>query len=177
METTRRGLLALAGGIALAGCSGFGDGGDDPPEPSPDGDAGLGDTAPGEQRTVTVAVQPDPGSLREAQSEVISALESGELSQSEAREELARRERELLTDATADAEELIEGTELTHRESLPEQGVLLVEGTASALLDFLSAPMVNALLSEQEFEVARQRRNATAGQLPTGNATENETET
>lgn len=175
METTRRSLLALAGGIALAGCSGFGDGGDDPPESPADDEAGLEDAPAGEVRTVTVAVQPDPGSLREAQAEVLNALEAGELTQQEASEELARRERELLADATADAEELIAGSDLTHRESFPEQGVMLVEGTPAALLDFLSAPMVNALLGEQEFETARERRNAT-GTVPGGNATENETD-
>jgi hypothetical protein len=177
METTRRGLLALAGGIALAGCSGFGDGGDDPPESPADDQAGLEDAAPGEVRTVTVAVQPDPGSLRDAQVEIAEAIESGELTQQEAREQLARRERELLADATADAEELLADTDLTIRESIPEQGVLLVEGTAGGLLDFLSAPMVNALLGEQQFERARQRENSISSGLPDGNRTENESGT
>lgn len=181
METTRRGLLALTATVAVAGCSGFGNGEDGPAESQPDDDdAGLGDAEPGEQRTVTVAVQPDPGSLREAQSEVVNALDAGELTQQEAREELARRERELLADATADAEELIGESELTHHESLPEQGVMLVEGTPAALLEFLSAPMVNALLGEQEFELARERQDATGtapdGQLPGENDTENETD-
>lgn len=174
MDTTRRGLLALAGGIALAGCSGFGDGGESPPESPADDEPDL-EGEPGEPRTVTVAVQPEPGALREAQVAVTEALEDGELTQEEARQELARRERELLSEATADAEEVIASGDLSIRETIAPQGVLLVEGTPEGLLDLLAAPMVNALLGEQQFERARQRESGIGSELPDGNQTENET--
>lgn len=178
MDTTRRGMLALgtATAVALAGCSGSDDGESPPANTTNDTPTDTEDDT-GDSRTVAVAVQPAPGALRDAQTEIANALESGEIDRQQARERLAERERELLSTATDDAEELIEGTAIQLRESIPPQGVLLVEGSPEAILDLLAAPMVNAIVGEQEFEVARQREagatnESSDGQLPDDNETD-----
>lgn len=180
MDTTRRGVLALgtAAAVALAGCSGS-DGEESPPE-STSNDTQT-DTpnetqaATGDSRTVTVMVQPEPGALREAQAEITDALDSGEIDQQQARERLAERERELLSAATEDAEAWLEEATLQQRETIPPQGVLLVEGEPGAILDLLATPMVNAIVGEREFEVARQREasvgnESSVGGLPDDNS-------
>lgn len=180
MNTTRRGVLALgtAAAVALAGCSGSGDDGESPPEPTSNEtqtDSAQDTADTGDSRTVTVTVQPEPGALREAQVEIANALDSGEIDRQQAREQLAERERELLSAATEDAEAWIEGTALQQLETIPPQGVLLVEGDPGAILDLLGTPMVNAIVGEQEFEVARQREasagnESSAGGLPDGDS-------
>ena len=160
-DSSRRNFLAAAGvGTAgLAGCVGqLGDDQDDQPEGSPAGG----------ERTVTMMVQPDPTALRNAQIEVTSAYEDGELEEEEAMEELAEREQQLIDVAIADASDLIEEAGGTHVDTVSAEGTMLVEGEATALLDLLEQPSVSAILSESRFQQAREREEA--GQAGTDEA-------
>lgn len=158
-RTNRRRFLTLtaAGTAAVAGCT---DGSDQENGPTqPDG-TDQPDTTPGEtgsDRTVSIIVQPDPGSLRDAQLEVSTALEEGDLEREEAERELAEREQELIEAAIDDARARIDQVGAVHVDTVEREGTLLVEGSADAILDLLEQPSISAVLSQERFEQAEQR--------------------
>ncbi|APW98693.1 hypothetical protein CHINAEXTREME_13285 [Halobiforma lacisalsi AJ5] len=163
----RRRFLALSslGASGLAGCMDLGGETDDGAGPdSLDGDPQAA-TSSGETRTVTIIVQPDPDGLWEAQREISSALEDGELDREEAERELAQREQELIEAAIEDASSRIDEVGATVLDTVEREGTLLVEGEPLAMVDLLETPSISAILSESRFERAQRREEA--GERPT----------
>ncbi|ARS90956.1 twin-arginine translocation signal domain-containing protein [Natrarchaeobaculum aegyptiacum] len=162
-RTNRRRFLTLtaAGTAAVAGCT---DGSDQEAGPTQPSAAEQPETAPdgtGGDRTVSIIVQPNPGALREAQLEVSTALEEGELEREEAERELAEREQELIEAAVDDARARIDQVGAVHVDTVEREGTLLVEGSADAILDLLEQPSISAVLSQERFEQAERRAGAT----------------
>ncbi|THE64739.1 hypothetical protein D8Y22_11560 [Salinadaptatus halalkaliphilus] len=108
-------------------------------------------------RTVSVIVQPDPTALREAQANVSTALEEGEIDRAEAEQELAEREQELIAAAIEDASDFIDRSGAQHRDTVESEGTLLVDGPSGTVLDLLEMPAISAILSPERFEAAQQR--------------------
>ena len=165
IDTDRRRFLALTGtGVAgLAGCSELRserepEGSETPPTP----DAGDTDT----RRTVAMIVQPDPGALREAQTEIREALDSGELSREEAEQRLAEREQELIGEAIDTAGDRIEAAGAEHLDTVEQEGTLLVEGPPLALIDLLDEPALTAVVQRDRFQQARDRAEAAGSTEP-----------
>ncbi|EMA30041.1 hypothetical protein [Halobiforma nitratireducens] len=163
-STNRRRFLALSGvgAAGLAGCMDLGSDADDGDGPSADEPSATASS--GETRTVTLIVQPDPDGLWEAQQEVSSALEEGELDREEAERQLAERERELIEAAVDDASTRIDEVGATVLDTVEREGTMLVEGEPLAMVDLLDAPSISAMLSEDRFDQAQQREEA--GELP-----------
>ena len=165
-SSQRRQFLTLTGvGIAgLAGCMDLGGSRSSTDDGGPEAMNSSGD------RTVAMIVQPDPIALREAQRDVVTAHEEGDLNESAAQEELAQREQELIAAAITEARAQIEDAGGTHLDTVESEGTLLVEGDPATLLDLLEEPSVTAILSEQRFEQAAQREAAgetdDGGELP-----------
>ena len=172
LVTDRRRFLALTttGAAGLAGCSELRsertpEAREGAPEPAPEGD--------GSTRTVAMIVQPDPGALREAQLEVRTALDEGEISREEARRRLAKREQELLTEAVEAASDAVDSADAEHLDTVEPKGTLLVEGDPLALIDLLEEPLLSAVVHRDRFEQARERAAAGSG-ATVGNGTDAE---
>ncbi|NGM70682.1 hypothetical protein G6M89_16995 [Natronolimnobius sp. AArcel1] len=168
--TGRRQFLAATsvGAAGLAGCADLGGSSDDSENPLADSQSPE-PTGEG-VRTVSIIVQPNPTALQEAQTEVVSRLEDGDLDQEEAEAELADQEQELIEAAIADAIARVDEVGAVHTDTVDVEGTLLVEGEADDLLDLLGQPSISAILSEERFEQAQQRAGAEAdadsGALP-----------
>ncbi|CCQ36457.1 probable secreted glycoprotein [Natronomonas moolapensis 8.8.11] len=170
LDADRRRFLALTttGAAGLAGCSELRsertpEAQDSAPEPTPQGADPT--------RTVSIIVQPDPGALREAQLEVKTALDEGEIGREEARSRLAEREQELLAEAVEAASSAIDSADAEHLDTVEPNGTLLVEGDPLALIDLLEEPLLSAVAHRDRFEQARQRATAGSGDA-VGNGTD-----
>ena len=159
LDTDRRRFLALTttGAAGLAGCSDLRsertpETQEGVPEPTPEGD--------GSTRTVAVIVQPDPEALREAQLEVRTALDEGEIDREEARSRLAEREQELLSEAVDAAGDAISSADAERLDTVEQEGTLLVEGDPLALIDLLEEPLLTAVVHRDRFGQARERAAA-----------------
>lgn len=165
VETPRRRFLELAGtgtALSIAGCNAL-------QNAQSDGGNGDGDGS----ATVTVAVEPDQQALQQRRSEIQSQFQNGNMSRSEAQQQLQTAQTELLTEAsdafrsTAEQEDA-----LTIENSVSDLGVFLVSGAPAALIDTLDGDAVGALLPESSFQQAL----AQAGQQNgTANQTTNQT--
>ncbi|MFQ3283431.1 MAG: hypothetical protein ACI9TI_000490 [Natronomonas sp.] len=156
LDTDRRRFLALTttGAAGLAGCSELRsertpETQEGAPEPTPESD--------GPTRTVTMIVQPDPGALREAQLEIRTALDDGEIDREEARTRLAEREQELLVEAINTVDGAINSANAERLDTVEQEGTLLVEGDPLALIDLLEEPLLTAVTHRDRFERARER--------------------
>lgn len=162
-DPDRRQFLTLTGvgAAGLAGCSGLrserpseSDPEPEPPEPTPDGGSEA------TTRTVAMIVQPDPGELREAQLEVRSALDDGDIDRQEAERRLAEREQELVAAAIDTADDRTAATGVELLDAVEREGTLLVEGDPTALVDLLEEPAISAIVQRDRFEQARDRASA-----------------
>lgn len=162
-RSNRRRFLALTatGTAAVAGCTDGDDQGTGPAQADATDQPETTSGVTGGDRTVSIIVQPDPGALRDAQIEVSTALEEGELEREEAEAELAEREQELIEAAIDDARARIDQVGAVHRDTVDREGTLLVEGPADAILDLLEQPSISAVLSQERFEQAQQRTGTT----------------
>lgn len=156
LDTDRRRFLALTTTAAagLAGCSELRsertpETQEGAPDPTPEGD--------GSTRTVAMIVQPDPGALREAQLEIRTALDEGEIDREEARIRLAEREQELLAEAIDTVDSAIGSVNAERLDTVEQRGTLLVAGDPLALIDLLEEPLLTAVTHRDRFEQARER--------------------
>lgn len=152
IDTDRRRVLELAGAgtaLSLAGCSAFSGNAETPT------DAAAGVTADGEA-TVAVAVQPDQQKLQQRQSEIRSELQAGNVTRSEAQQQMATARTELLSAAISSFQEQSSSTEnLSIVDAVDQFGIVLVSGSATAVLGTLEYDAVNALLPQSTFQQAK----------------------
>ncbi|AOW80387.1 hypothetical protein HTSR_1209 [Halodesulfurarchaeum formicicum] len=148
LRTNRRRFLQTAGTgltLSIAGCSA--------PAPS-SGQAATDEQGDG-SATVTIALEIDQETLQEKQNSLTEQLQNGSLNQTEARQQLYAAERELLGEAAATLEDRIASDErISVAESAEEMGVLLVTGSADALIRTLGYPEVRGLFPETTYEDA-----------------------
>mgnify|MGYP000286002464 CR=1 FL=1 len=146
-DTGRRRFLELAGvgaAATLAGCN------TGQTEQTTDSTATNGGAA-----TVTAAVEPDQEQLQERESAIRSELDSGNISQSEARAQFRDAQSELRQEALAAFEEQASEAGISVEDSVDQFGVVLVSGPAAALIGALDFDGVTALLPESTFEEAQ----------------------
>lgn len=171
-ETDRRRFLTLAGtgtALSLAGCPGLqgdtepdSDGQTSTTEPSTaqetpgTGTASTPDDTGGGTETVAVAVQPDQQQLRQRRQQIQSELQAGNITRSEAQQQLQTAETDLRQQAIASFRERATSAEsLTIVDTVDQFGVLLVSGSATSLIGTLGFSSVSALLPERTFQQAK----------------------
>lgn len=156
-DTDRRRFLELAGtgtALSLAGCSALQNGANSQ-ESAQTGDGTAGGSSGGEQR-VAVAAQADQQKLQQRQQEIQSELSSGNISRSEAQQQYQTAQQKLRTNAVESFRERVNSNpNLSIVNTIDEYGILLVSGTAGALIQSISFDVVNALLPKNTFQQAK----------------------
>ncbi|WP_144050418.1 hypothetical protein [Halorubrum persicum] len=151
----RRSFLAMTGtsaSVALAGCSGpttqsqtEGDEGT-----TADGDEGA---APEGEATLTVQVQGDQEALSSFQEELQTELENGNITRTEAQEELQSRQEELITNATTTFEDSVENADaVTIDNAAPEDGLLRLTAPATTFVNGLEDGDLAAVLPGEYYD-------------------------
>ncbi|MEA1930772.1 MAG: hypothetical protein U9O06_04390 [Euryarchaeota archaeon] len=135
----RRRLLELTGvgtGVAVSGCMNQLGGG-------------------GDGRQVTVSLQPDQETLQSQQQELQEELVAGNISQAEAQQQYQATQQEALADAVDTAEDVFASSDISIEDRIAEQGLLLVAGEDSDILDSLDTDVVQLIAAGSLFEQAR----------------------
>ena len=135
----RRRLLELTGvgtGVAVSGCMNQLGGG-------------------GDGRQVTVSLQPDQETLQARQQELREELLAGNISQAEAQQQYQATQQEALADAVDTAEDVFASSAITIEDRIEGQGLLLVAGGDSDILDSLDTDVVQLIAAGGLFEQAR----------------------
>lgn len=178
-DRSRRRFLGLAGAsaaAALAGCSGLLGGEDDEETTQPPPDVSTADVP---DSAVTALVEPDPEEIQAIRTELGEEISNNETSQTDAQRELQERQLELVADRIDDVESYAADTEgLTVEETIPQAGVLLLDGDPGAIRTALNDGEIDGLLSGGTFaEISQQAQGAAgpAGGAETGTGDENAT--
>ena len=148
----RRRVLELSGvgtTLAVAGCTSQLDG------------SGL----EGDERRVTMVVEPDQAAVQELEMEIQQELQAGELDQQQAQIEFQQRQAELLEAAFENVQTEFEAFDLTIEDSLQDQ-ILLVAGPATDLIDGVDVEGIGGLLGSDAFEQAQEQQEAQEEQAP-----------
>lgn len=146
--TGRRRFLELAGTgtvLSVAGCNAL----------QSDGTTTDDDI---EGRVVAVQVQPGQeaqADLQARQREIQGEVQSGNLSQQEAREEIQTLQQEALAEGIDSFRSRSDELGVTVEDSLDQFGVLLISGSADSLLDALETDEVGAMFPQETFEEAK----------------------
>ncbi|MFB6251044.1 MAG: hypothetical protein ABEI27_05065 [Halobellus sp.] len=156
-DTGRRRFLELTGVGAAATLAGCNTGQTEQTE---------GSTATnGDASTAAAAVEPDQQKLQERESEIRSELDSGNISQTEAREQYREAQSQLRQEAITAFEAQATEAGISIEGSVDQFGIVLVNGPAAALIEALYFDQVTALFPESTFEQAQsqaQTQTATA---------------
>lgn len=161
----RRRLLELTGvgtGVAVAGCMNQLGGG-------------------GDGRQVTVSLLPDQETLQATQQELQGELLAGNISQTEAQQQYQAAQEEALAEAVDTAEDVFASSDITIEDRIEGQGLLLVAGGDSDILDTLDTDVVQLVAAGSLFQQAReaqqQQQQQPQGPQPTdpNASTENDT--
>jgi len=151
----RRRVLELSGvgtTLAIAGCTSQVD------DEELEGDRGeLAD----DERRVTMAVQPDQEALQQRQMEIQQQVEEGEIDQQEAQAEIESLQAELVEEALETVRTEFEAFDLTIEDTL-DDGVMLVAGPATDLIDAVDLEIIQALAGGDLFEQAQQAQQQPA---------------
>jgi len=146
----RRRVLELSGvgtTLAVAGCTGQLD------DNGLEGDRGeLAD----DERRVTMAVEIDQEAFQQRQQEIQQQVEDGELDQEEAQAEIESFQQELVDDAFETVLSEFEAFDLTIEDTL-DDGIMLVAGPATDLIDAVDVDVVQALAGAALFEQAQEQ--------------------
>lgn len=158
METdaSRRRFIELASAgtaLSLAGCSGLTGSAETPTE---DASALTDDGTP----TVAVALRADQAKLQQRQQSIKSELDAGNISDSEAQQRVKSAREELLSEAIdAFSQRTNSNDALTVDGTVEQYGLLLVSGSATALIEALSFAEVTAIVPEATFSTAKSQAN------------------
>ncbi|WP_408958162.1 hypothetical protein [Natrinema sp. 74] len=144
---TRRGFLALTGtgaAASLAGCSQL---------------ESITGGGSGSDEALTVTVQPDQEPLSALEEELRAGLESGNISQQEARRRFREKQRSLTEEAASTFEETAASSDdISITKSAPSYGFFLVNASGSALVDALRRGEIAAIYPQSQYEqFAKQR--------------------
>ena len=140
----RRRVLELSGvgtGLAIAGCTGQLD------------DSEL----EGDERRVTIAIQPEQEALEALETEVDEEIEAGELDEQQAQIEFQQRQAALLQETFENVQTELEERDISIENTLQDQ-ILLVTGLSADLIDALDIEGVGGLFGSEEFQVAEEQQ-------------------
>jgi len=164
----RRRVLELSGvgsTLAVAGCLSQLNGS----EPF-SGDRGeLAD----DERRVTMAIRVDQQALQQKQIELQRQIQSGNMTQEEARTQLQDQQAQLVDEAFQTVLDEFESLDITIENTL-DRGLMLVAGPATDLIDATDTDVIEALAGGELFEQAQQ---AAQEQQPTTQPTGSENTT
>ena len=105
-----------------------------------------------DRATVTFGIEPDTEAFQERRQELVEEVESGNVTQAEAADQLSELEEEVLADAATEAREHLEsgGAEI---EAVDEAaGVLRANGDPAALVETLTHERIAAMLEAGAYE-------------------------
>ena len=175
-NTNRRRFMQLAGtgtALSIAGCNALQSDGT-PTDGTPTDGTATEDGSDGQasgSATVTLQIQLGQEAqqqLQQQQIQIQSQVQSGDLSQSEAQQQIRSTQEELYGEAVSSFQSEVQGdSALTVEDSVESFGVLLVSGTPAALIDSLSMEAVSSLFAEATFEQARAQAQS-QGQVSPG---------
>lgn len=137
---SRRQMLTLSAvgiSLSLAGCAGQ-----------------------GEERRVTVSLQPTQEDIEPAQAEAQRIQQqqlTGEISQEEAQQQLSELQAQLYDGLIETATEEAESLDLTVEDSI-DPNTLLVSGPEGSIIDFLDIEIVADISDAEDFEQRRQQQ-------------------
>jgi len=109
----------------------------------------------GDGRQVAVSLQPDQEELQTRQRELQQEVLAGNTTREEAQQEIQTLQQEALADAVDTAEDVFESSDITIEDRLETQGLLLISGSDSDILDSLETDVVQAVVAGSLFERAR----------------------
>lgn len=140
---SRRRFLATAGvGVtgAFAGCG------------SNDESAPAGQTDTEDRVTVTFGIEPDAEAFQERQQELVDEVEAGNITQSEATEQLSELESEILAEAATAAQERLESDGADIEAVDEAAGVLRATADPAALVGALTDDRIAAMLEAAAYD-------------------------
>jgi len=162
--TTRRRLLegaSVGGGALLAGCTDqfdLGGGGSGTGTDAAQTDAG-GTTVDGVGAIATV----DQEALQQEQLEIREELQSGNITQEEARQQAQELQQEYISDAVSTLAETANATDgVEVAEEYTSLGAIVLSGDAVAIIGLLDSEDVSALVSRSDVEDRAETATATA---------------
>jgi len=151
----RRRVLELSGvgtGLAIAGCTGQLD------DNGLEGDRGeLAD----DERRVAMGLEIDQEQLQQLQLEIQQQVEAGEMDQEEAEAEIEALQEQLVEEALESVQSELEAFDITIEDTL-DDGIMLVAGPATDLIDALEIEVIQVIAEEALFEQARQAQEQPA---------------
>ncbi|RDI72780.1 hypothetical protein [Halopelagius longus] len=163
LQNRRRFLegVSVGGGILLAGCSGqFG--GD--AQENVQGDAGQSGS-----NGVAAVASVDQQAMRKEQAAIRQKVQSGEMNQTEAQQEMASLQTKYVSDAVDSLTGTLEETDgVTVGKTYDSFGVVTVEGEAGAILGLLESDDVRAFVSISDVEEQVAKRNQQANSTSSG---------
>jgi len=141
-QSRRRFLATASVGVAgaFAGCA----------SSEESGPAGQTDTE--DRMTVTVGVEPDADAFQERQQELIDEVEAGNMTQSEATEQLSELESEILAEAATAAQERLESDGADIEAVDETAGVLRATADPAALVGALTDDRIAAMLEAAAYD-------------------------
>jgi hypothetical protein len=153
-ENRRRFLegVGVGGATLLAGCTGQFDLG---------GDAGTAEQSGTDGGVESAAAIPaiDRTAMREEQAAIQQDVQSGDMEQAEAQEEMAALQEKYMSEAMDALTDTLEGTDgVSVGERYDSLGAIVVDGEAGAILSVLASEDVNALVSVADVEEQAQTR-------------------
>jgi len=151
----RRRVLELSGvgtTLAVAGCTSQLD------DNGLEGDRGeLED----DERRVTMGLEIDQEQLQQQQMEIQQQVEGGEMDEEEAQAEIEALQEELVGDAFETVQSEFEQFDITIEDTL-DDGIMLVAGPATDLIDALELDIIQVMAAEALFEEAQQAQEQPA---------------
>lgn len=166
LQNRRRFLegVSVGGGMLLAGCSGQ-LGGDS--QDNVQGDAGQ--TTGSSSNGVAAVASVDRQAMRKEQAAIRQKVQSGELNQTEAQQEMASLRTKYVSDAVDTLTGTVEETDgVSVGKTYDSFGVVTVEGEAGATLGLLESDDVQAFVSVSDVEEQVAKRNQQANSTTSG---------
>ncbi|SFG39305.1 hypothetical protein SAMN04488063_1900 [Halopelagius inordinatus] len=161
LQNRRRFLegVTVGGGVLLAGCTDqFG--GDTQDNVQEGTETGGGANGGANSAAAIAAV--DQQAMREEQAAIREEVQSGEMNQTEAREEMSSVQQKYVGEAMDSLTATVEETDgVSAGQTYDEFGVVTVEGGAGAILGILDSDDVNALVSIADVEEQIQGQGTT----------------
>lgn len=156
MNTPRRNVLAAAvtgSTLGLAGCGDLAGSDGNVPEQTDDEGSGLSDDSEA-RATIALDVQEE---IQEAQEEIGTRVQEGNLSREDAQAELRATQIEIISAAIEDVRTYVADVDgLTVENANRQAGAIFVTGPGAAILGTLKSELVNALLSATDFPVPQE---------------------
>jgi hypothetical protein len=128
-------LTGVGGTMAVAGCMDQ-----------------LGSGGRGGDREVMISIQPDPQEMRSRQQELRQRVLAGNVTQQEARREMQELQQEVMSNAIDTVDGEIADSNIAVEDQMPNQGLVLISGSDTEVLDLLDVEPVEAIAPSSTYE-------------------------